>query len=96
MDGTVYSSPGKATLLKYESPASKGGDTEFANLFAAYEALPEARKRGLACVLFIVSPPLAAKSTRTRRPMTLPAGTRSFRRRSIRWSGIKPMGAHRC
>jgi alpha-ketoglutarate-dependent taurine dioxygenase len=44
MDGTVYNVPGKSTMLKCERPASEGGDTEFANLFAAYEALPEARK----------------------------------------------------
>ncbi len=44
MDGTSYNIPGKSTLLKCERPASKGGDTEFANLFAAYEALPDARK----------------------------------------------------
>jgi alpha-ketoglutarate-dependent taurine dioxygenase len=45
MDGTVYNVPGKSTLLKCESPASSGGGTEFASLFAAYEALPEARKQ---------------------------------------------------
>jgi alpha-ketoglutarate-dependent taurine dioxygenase len=44
MDGTVYNVPGKSTMLKCERPASEGGDTEFASLFAAYEALPEARK----------------------------------------------------
>ena len=45
MDGTVYNVPGKSTMLKCERPASTGGDTEFANLFAAYEAMPEERKR---------------------------------------------------
>ncbi|HEX7854847.1 MAG TPA: TauD/TfdA family dioxygenase [Sphingobium sp.] len=45
MDGTVYNVPGKSTLLKCERPASEGGHTEFASLFAAYEALPEARKQ---------------------------------------------------
>lgn len=48
MDGTSYDVPPKATTLKCERPASSGGDTEFANLFAAYEALPEASKRELA------------------------------------------------
>lgn len=43
-DGTIYNVPGKSTMLKCERPASEGGDTEFANLFAAYEALPDARK----------------------------------------------------
>lgn len=47
MDGTPYNVPGKSTLLKCENPASEGGDTEFANLFAAYEALPEERKAEL-------------------------------------------------
>lgn len=44
MDGTIYNVPGKSTMLKCERPASEGGDTEFANLFAGYEAMPEARK----------------------------------------------------
>ena len=44
MDGTVYDTPGKSTMLKCESPAREGGDTEFASLTAAYAALPEARK----------------------------------------------------
>lgn len=47
MDGTVYDAPGKATLLKCEGAPSTGGDTDFANLFAAYEALPEERKQAL-------------------------------------------------
>lgn len=47
MDGTSYRVPGKATMLKCESPPKAGGETEFANLFAAYDALPEARKRSL-------------------------------------------------
>ena len=48
MDGTSYQVPGKATMLKCESPPRSGGETEFANLFAAYAALPEARKQQLA------------------------------------------------
>ena len=47
MDGTPYNVPGKSTLLKCENPASEGGDTEFTSLFAAYDALPEARKAEL-------------------------------------------------
>ena len=47
MDGTSYRVPGKATLLKCESPPREGGDTGFANLFAAYEALPAERKKQL-------------------------------------------------
>lgn len=47
MDGTPYNVPGKSTLLKCENPASAGGDTEFASLFAAYAALPEDRKAAL-------------------------------------------------
>lgn len=48
MDGTSYDTPGKSTLLKCEQPPSEGGDTEFANLFAAYDALPAERKAQLA------------------------------------------------
>lgn len=48
MDGTTYEVPPKATCLKCETPPSEGGDTEFANLFAAYEALPAEKKEQLA------------------------------------------------
>ncbi len=45
MDGTSYPVPGKATLLKCEAPPASGGETDFANLYAAYDALPEQRKK---------------------------------------------------
>jgi len=48
MDGTKYAIPPKATNLKCEVPPSSGGDTEFANLFAAYSDLPEAKKKQIA------------------------------------------------
>lgn len=44
MDGTTYRVPPKATSLKCEVAPSHGGDTEFANLFLAYEALAPAMK----------------------------------------------------
>lgn len=47
MDGTSYRVPGKASLLKCEVPPSSGGDTEFANLFAAYDALSAEKKQQL-------------------------------------------------
>jgi len=47
MDGTTYAIPPKATNLKCEVPPASGGDTEFANLFAAYAELPAARKSQL-------------------------------------------------
>ncbi|NND66370.1 MAG: TauD/TfdA family dioxygenase [Halioglobus sp.] len=45
MDGASYPVPGKATLLKCEVPPASGGETDFANLYAAYDALPNERKR---------------------------------------------------
>lgn len=48
MDGvTVESDPPKATLLSARKVAPEGGQTEFANTQAAYEALPEAEKAKL-------------------------------------------------
>lgn len=50
MDGMSYPVPVKATLLKCEQAPREGGDTGFASLHAAWDALPEARKamlRGL-------------------------------------------------
>ncbi len=48
MDGTTYKTPPKATNLKCVAPPSSGGDTEFANLFAAYAALPPGKKSEIA------------------------------------------------
>lgn len=48
MDGlTVDTPPPKATLLSARKVAPKGGQTEFANTFAAYDYLPEAEKKEL-------------------------------------------------
>jgi alpha-ketoglutarate-dependent taurine dioxygenase len=47
MDGMSYSVPVKATLLKCQHAPREGGDTGFASLHAAWDALPEARKRQL-------------------------------------------------
>lgn len=44
MDGMNYSGPVKATMLKCERAPSEGGDTGFADLHAAYDALPESMK----------------------------------------------------
>jgi alpha-ketoglutarate-dependent taurine dioxygenase len=44
LDGTKYAVPPKATCLKCVMPASSGGYTEFANLYAAYADLPAIRK----------------------------------------------------
>jgi alpha-ketoglutarate-dependent taurine dioxygenase len=45
MDGTSYEAPGKATLLKCQSPPSAGGETDFANLVSAYQAMPAEMKK---------------------------------------------------
>jgi alpha-ketoglutarate-dependent taurine dioxygenase len=47
MDGMSYSVPVKATLLKCQHAPRNGGDTGFANLHAAWAALPEARQEQL-------------------------------------------------
>jgi alpha-ketoglutarate-dependent taurine dioxygenase len=48
MDGvTVESDPPKATLLSARQVSAEGGETEFANTFAAYEALPDKEKARL-------------------------------------------------
>jgi alpha-ketoglutarate-dependent taurine dioxygenase len=44
LDGAQDATPQKATLLSAIEVADEGGDTEFANTYAAYEALPEAEK----------------------------------------------------
>lgn len=47
MDGMNYEVPVKATLLKCEQAPREGGDTGFASLHAAWDALPEERKKQL-------------------------------------------------
>ncbi len=48
LDGTMDDLPQKATLLTALVVADEGGDTEFANTYAAYEALSEDEKAELA------------------------------------------------
>ena len=48
LDGTTDELPQKATLLTALVVADEGGDTEFANTYAAYDALPEEEKDQLA------------------------------------------------
>ena len=50
MDGMSYTVPVKATLLKCESAPSEGGDTGFANLHAAFAALPAETKARLSAL----------------------------------------------
>ena len=45
-DGAYNQAPFKATQLYALAVPSRGGDTLFANGYAAYEALPERLKRG--------------------------------------------------
>jgi len=47
LDGTRQEVPEKATLLTAIEVSNEGGDTEFANTYAAYDALPAARKAEL-------------------------------------------------
>lgn len=47
MDGMSYATPVKATLLKCQQAPREGGDTGFASLHAAWDALPESRRRQL-------------------------------------------------
>lgn len=47
LDGTAYDIPNKGTMLKCETPASEGGDTGFANLYVAYDALSDEKKQQL-------------------------------------------------
>lgn len=48
IDGAHDKVPQKATLLSAREVAEEGGDTEFANTYAAYEALSEAEKAEIA------------------------------------------------
>ncbi|ABW09927.1 Taurine catabolism dioxygenase TauD/TfdA [Parafrankia sp. EAN1pec] len=48
IDGATEELPQKATLLTAREVDPKGGDTEFASTYAAYDALPEEEKERLA------------------------------------------------
>jgi alpha-ketoglutarate-dependent taurine dioxygenase len=47
IDGTTGDRPNRATLLSAHRLSPSGGQTEFANTYAAYDDLPEAEKRFL-------------------------------------------------
>jgi alpha-ketoglutarate-dependent taurine dioxygenase len=47
IDGANDEVPQKATLLVARQVSDEGGDTEFANTYAAYEALPDEQKKEL-------------------------------------------------
>jgi alpha-ketoglutarate-dependent taurine dioxygenase len=55
IDGTNDEVPTKATLLTAREVSDEGGDTEFANTYAAYEALPDDEKAALAGVRVVHS-----------------------------------------
>jgi len=55
IDGATDSLPQKATLLAAREVDDAGGDTEFANTYAAYEALPERDRAELAGVQVVHS-----------------------------------------
>jgi alpha-ketoglutarate-dependent taurine dioxygenase len=55
IDGTTDEVPNKATLLTAREVGDGGGDTEFANVYAAYQALPEDEKAALAGVRVVHS-----------------------------------------
>ncbi len=48
IDGATDAVPQKATLLTAREVDPAGGDTEFANIYAAYAALPEAERAAIA------------------------------------------------
>lgn len=54
IDGVVIDMPlPKATILSARTLSDSGGSTEFANLYAAYEHLPEADKRAYADLMVV-------------------------------------------
>ncbi len=55
IDGAMDDVPQKGTLLTALEVADEGGDTEFANTYAAYEALPDDEKDALADVRVVHS-----------------------------------------
>jgi alpha-ketoglutarate-dependent taurine dioxygenase len=55
IDGTSDEVPNKATLLAAREVSDEGGDTEFANTYAAYDALPDDEKAALAGVRVVHS-----------------------------------------
>jgi alpha-ketoglutarate-dependent taurine dioxygenase len=55
LDGATDDVPQKATLLSAHEVADEGGDTEFANTYTAYAALPEEEKLAIADVKVVHS-----------------------------------------
>lgn len=66
MDGiTVDMAPPKASVLSCYRTAPKGGQTEFASTYAAYEALPEEEKRELESLRVVHSVVAAVREVAT-------------------------------
>jgi alpha-ketoglutarate-dependent taurine dioxygenase len=70
IDGTTAERPNRATLLSAQRLPAAGGQTEFANTYAAYDDLPESEKKyldtlrvvhSLKALQRVVNPPTAAE-----------------------------------
>ena len=97
IDGANAAVPNKATLLTAKEVSDDGGDTEFANTYAAYEALPDAEKAELDGVRVVHS---FAASQLLVHPDATPeqragVGPRPGRA-STRWCGPAATAAGRC
>lgn len=97
MDGMNYPVPVKATLLKCERAPAEGGDTGFASLHAAWEALPADRQRALEPLR--VGHCLSAALRRLHdapTPEDFARWDAIFPGSSTRWSGTSAMAAPCC
>ena len=55
IDGTMSEVPILASMLSGRRLSATGGETEFANTYAAYDDLPESEKRAIDCAVLVAS-----------------------------------------
>lgn len=96
IDGATDETPQKGTLLTARAVDPAGGDTEFSSTYAAYEALPESkRRRSAGCRSCIPSPMPSRWPTRMPPKSSAHNGT-GFPPAFTRWCGRTATAASRC
>lgn len=95
IDGTMNAVPIRGSILSSKVLPTWGGNTEFANTYAAYDDLPEDVKEEIADMRVVHSMWNTQLFTRPSRPRRSCASGKRSARRSCRWSGRIVRGASR-
>ena len=87
IDGASSDRPNLASLLTARTLSSEGGQTQFANTYAAFEALPEAEQRELEQLRVVHSTETSQRYIKPEPSLAELQGWRRIGRKTTRWSG---------